>query len=141
MTGTFRSSGLLRYSLEGGLYRLVLEVDPEIVRYYRALVPKHFHLARQKYPPHISVVREYLPVGRAIDATWGFYEGMEVPYVYGNQIEIDTQYAWLRVWSYRLRQLRGDLGFEDSTWYTRPPDGEDCEHITLGNRKELWPRG
>lgn len=128
MTCWFDSVGVLRASYSDGLYRLALEVDPGIVDVARALVPKHIRLARQRYAPHISVVREENPGPLSL-------EGLKVPFTYCPEVVPGEVYYWLRAESPELRVLRASLGLPLMAWYNYPPDLEDCFHITVGNTK------
>jgi hypothetical protein len=122
------STGVLRYSVEPKVGRkLIVEVDPAIVELARALVPKWVRLNRQKYRPHISVVRWETPS----DLTrWGAYEGEEVEFLYSSIVQFDDVYWWLDVQSTRLNEIRVQLGLPE--WRT----GRDGFHLTIGNTKE-----
>ena len=127
------SVGTLRYSENP--YKLIVEVDPEIVRYYRALLPKYIHTNPQAYAPHISVVRNEVPVHLE---HWGKYEGQPLEFTYEGYVYSGQVYIWLNAFSTRLEEIRTELGLPVSTEYTRPPDTFiKVFHITLGNRKGL----
>lgn len=138
----FWSSGPLRYTrnfncADGSYsgYKLNVMVDPGIVEYYRALVPKYVGLNGTRYPAHISVVRRETPKNPEF---WGKYEGEEVKFAYSNAVHNGKIYFWLNAFSERLEEIRLELGLPVSTEYTRPPDGyTKCFHITLGNLKDL----
>ena len=133
----FESVGYLRWSPG----RLVLEVDPGIVEVARALVPKHIRLNRQKYAPHITVIRHL----KAEEEAWllahprwgGTREGEEVAFTYSPEVQIDETYYWLNAWSSRLEDVREELGLPRSDWYTEPPDHSHCFHATIGNTKSV----
>lgn len=125
-----QSKGILRASLERGLYRLALDVDPGIVEMARALVPWHFRLNRTRFAPHVSVVRELTDL-----PGWGRHDGEEVRFDYSPFVHYDDTYFWLRVESARLREVRVELGLPATDWYVRPPDDTDCQHLTIGNLK------
>ena len=127
--------GVFNYQLIDGLYRLVVEVDPGIVVYYRALLPKNVRLNRQKYPPHISVVREtHIPV----QSYWNKHNGAAFIFDYSVEIQNNDTYYWLELSSApQLGSIREEMGLDRSSWYTRPPNGRDCFHITIGNTKPL----
>jgi len=132
----FESVGVLRYSIKEDYgYRLVVEIDPEIVNYYRALIPPwKGKPARQMYAPHISVVRNEVPIN--LDA-WGKYEGEQVPFLYSNHIYHGTVYWWLNAFCTRLEAIRVELGLPVSSQYTMPPEGfVKCFHLTIGNMKD-----
>lgn len=127
----FVSSGTLKY-FHGPDRWLILEVDPEIVRYYRYFIPKSICLNIQKYQPHISVVRKESPIHME---HWGKYEGLDIYFEYSNIIRWGTIYYWLDAYSDRLTEIRLELGLQRTTALSRPPDGRECFHITLGNVK------
>ncbi len=132
----FWSKGTLKYNEPGGEYgyRLVVEIDPEITNYYRALIPRHIKLNRQMYPPHVSVVRKEVPPNPEF---WGKYEGEEIDFMYDNAIQSGTVYWWLNCFSKRLEDIRLELGLLVDSPYTKPPEGyAKCWHSTLGNLKE-----
>jgi hypothetical protein len=124
----FKSQGKLHY--EGS--KLIVEVNPEITTYYRALVPKYINLNPQKYAAHISVVRK-----EPVDSPhWGKYEGEMVTFHYENIVHHGQVYYWLDAFSNRLEDIRVELGLSVSSEYTRPPDlFEKVFHITIGNLK------
>ena len=132
---SYPSDGHLRYSrTDDGGYKLIVEVHPTITAFYRTLVPRAIRLNMQRYPPHISVVRKEIPVN--LDA-WGKYEGEVVDFEYGSDIMHDDTYYWLNVYSPRLHEIRVELGLPPSSEWSRPPDGADCFHSTIGNVKPL----
>jgi hypothetical protein len=124
------SVGALRYT---GEPKLNVEVDPEIVRLARALVPKAFRLNRTRYAPHITVVRnESIP-----DMTrWGQHEGTFIEFEYEGVVYNDDTYYWLRAFSPVLTRLRVELGLPESSEWSRAPDGFESFHVTIGNQKE-----
>lgn len=131
----FKSVGTLRYGYKGGDYNLVVDVDQGLADYYRSLIPKSISFNRQKYPPHISVVRKEVPINLDL---WGKYNGHEIEFVYSNVIRWGQVYYWLDVFSTRLEEIRLELGLPVSSQYTLPPDGfVKCFHCSLCNRKGL----
>jgi len=127
------SSGVLRYSLTVDYHRLVVEVDPEIHRFYRALIPKYYVCRPQRYAPHITVVRgEYPRTG-----AWGKYEGQSVDFEYETYLHHNGVYWWVNCYSPTLIDIRLELGLPSSYYLTRPPDDTECFHSTLGNSKKL----
>lgn len=121
--------------------RLVLEVDPGIVEVARALVPRYVRLNRQKFAPHITVIRHEKPEVEArllAHPRWGgAREGAEVEFRYSPLVDFDETYYWLRAWSSKLEDIREELGLARSDWYTEPPDHAHCFHVTIGNCKEI----
>lgn len=109
--------------------KLWVEVDPGLVRLCRSLVPPARRPAPQKYDPHVTVVRNEpfcLPPG---------FQERDVWFTYDPDVVEGEVYWWLRCWSLDLTSLRLSLGLPASSEFTRPPDGEDCFHITVGNKK------
>ncbi len=127
----FLDFGIIKYFENP--YKVVVEVDPEISNYYSSLVPKYFRLRKQKFAPHISVVRNEIPVKLE---NWGKHEGVSVYYFYNNEIEYDEKYFWLGAESSELQQLRIDLGLVPVNYITKTPSGSFNFHITIGNIKE-----
>ena len=131
-----RSVGVLGYHRgDSGSYKLAVECDQEIVRYYRSLIPKWIRSNPQMYGAHISVIRKEEP---KVVEHWGKYEGHEVEYEYSPVIHVSQNYVWLNVWSRRLAEIRLELGLPVDSPYTRPPDGfEKTMHMSIGNFKEI----
>ena len=127
---TFLDFGTLRYFENP--YKIVVEIDPEISNYYASLVPKYFRLNKQKFAPHISVVRNEVPVKME---NWRKHEGILVPFTYNNEIEYDEAYFWLGAASKELELLRVNLGLVNVNYVTKTPDGSHNFHITIGNIK------
>jgi hypothetical protein len=132
----YKSVGVLKYTdVSTAGIKLIVEVDPGIVDYYRALIPPWYpKLNRQMYAPHISVVRRETPPNMDV---WGKYEGENVEFFYSNVVHSGTVYWWLNVFCKRLEEIRLELGLPVDSPYTLPPEGFDkCFHMTLGNCKE-----
>lgn len=127
----FFSSGVIHYRPD----HLVVDVDQEITRYYRSLLPKTIYLNTQMYSSHISIVRKETPRHPQF---WGKYEGQTVGFYYNNVIRNGTLYYWLDVFSIRFEIIRVELGLTVSSPFIEPPPGFlHCFHTTLGNVKEL----
>lgn len=124
--------GVLRYSENP--YKLIVEVDPEISNFYASLVPKYFRLNKQKYAPHISVVRNEVPI---LLENWRKHDGKFIGFTYNDEIEYDEKYFWLGASSEDLEKIRVELGLVNVNWVTKTPDGSHNFHITIGNIKEL----
>jgi len=110
---------------------LHVQVDTGIVDLTRALIPSVYrkNLNQTRYPPHITVVRNEL---------WfpdNSLDGRTVEFNYDPSVIRGHVYWWLRVWSEDLIQLRKSYFLPDMSRYTKPPDLEDCFHITVGNTK------
>jgi hypothetical protein len=110
--------------------KIYVEVDPGIVLLTRALIPPARRPRPQRYPPHISVVRNECFPQRYI-------REREVWFTYDPAVVEGEVYWWLRCWSLDLTSLRLSLGLPMSSEWSRPPGNEDCFHITVGNTKEL----
>lgn len=127
-----RSSGTLSYSA-GEPFRLVVDVDQGLVDMYRALVPPYVRLRRQRWPAHITVVRNEPILCRG---PWAAHQGATVEFEFDPVVAHDLTYHWLNVTCPRLSELRIELGLTPSSALTRPPDGSEFFHITLGNTRE-----
>lgn len=112
--------------------KLIVEVDPEIGRYYRWFLPKSWRMHRPLYAPHISVIR-----GEAIQYPefWGKYNNVEIAYEYDTIIHCNEVYAWLEVRSEFLKNIRLELGLPPTSNVTKSPDQQHEFHITLANNK------
>lgn len=131
---TLKSVGLLRYSVNQGKYSLVVDVDSGIVNLARALIPSYIKLNRQKYSPHITVVRNEIPPN--LDK-WGLYDGKEIEFEYSSFVKSGLIYWWLNAYCDELRKIRVEQGLPPTSELTRPPDDADCFHITIGNTKGI----
>jgi hypothetical protein len=121
----YESIGVLHY---GSTSRLSLDVDYELVRYYRTFIPPSVSYNIPMHPPHVTVVRTGMekPVVRA---KWGAYEGERVRFQYNPYIHFGRLYIWLRVECKRLEEIRLELGLN------RCRDRYKWFHITIGNLK------
>ena len=127
------SSGVLKYNYNADYgYKLIVEIDPGIVELARWLIPKTITLNKQRYTPHISVVRKEVP-----KENWEFKSGEKIQFNYDSYVYNDETYYWLRVYSEDLIKIRIALGLTPFSEKSRPPDGTDCFHITIGNIKKL----
>ena len=129
----FKHTGILHYSTSGP-YRLVVDVNPELAAYYRALMPKYLRLISGRYPAHVTVVR----VGRDEPknlSVWGKYEGKHVEFCYEPGIHSGKDYYWLRVLSKQLEEIRAELGLELDVYATPPLPFIKYFHLTIGNTK------
>ena len=122
----FESSGILRYLVDPSVgHKVVIDVDQELVAYYRSLVPPWVDIAPQKFPSHISVVRWQKPNLTA----WGRHEGESVGFGYDGSIEYDETYWGLPVHCPRASEIRVELGLEAlAPW-------RNHFHVTIGNCK------
>lgn len=129
----FKSVGILRYSIVNpSYYKLIVEVDPEISRYYSKLVPKYYKCNPQRYAPHITVVRNEVPNKME---RWGVFENKEIEFMYEPYIWNNGIYWWLNCYSLFLETIRENLGLPLYSKYNSPPDLKHCFHMTIGNSK------
>lgn len=126
-----RSVGTLDYSIKDGYHRLVVEVDPELPRLFRALMPRYYVCRPQRYSPHITVVRGEQPQ----TSEWGLHAGRLVEFEYDPYVHYDGTYWWFECYSDFLVEIRLGLGLPSSYRTTRPPNGKECFHSTIGNSK------
>jgi len=122
----YESSGYLKYF--DNPKKLIVSVDQELVDYYRKSV--FIKINRQKYDPHISVVRKEIPNG-----PWGKYEGELIKFKYSGEVRNDSVYYWLPVECVRLEEIRLELGLPLISDITLSPDKFHRFHITIGNIK------
>lgn len=125
----YMSQGSLRYDHP---YKVFVEVDRGLATFYRSLIPRSIEINVPLYPPHITVVRKETPPRMEF---FGAHEGEMIFFDYDTEIHHDETYYWLNAYSFRLEQVREELGLPVTSEYTRPPDGRWCFHITIGNLK------
>ncbi len=128
------SSGPLRYIRgQAGSYKLIVEVDRDIVGLYRRLLPRWIRTNPQAYAPHISVIRRETPV---YAYRWGKREGQEVPFVYSPVVHAGGVYYWLNAYSLALEEIRLELGLPLIDRFGVEAEGfRKTFHITIGNTK------
>lgn len=119
------TAGRLRFNDE----KVWVDVDPELVRLVRHFIPVSRRPNPQRYPAHITVVRNE---GFCLPPT---FKEKDVWFTYDPNVVEDEVYWWLRAWCLDLTSLRLSLGLPVSSEWSRPPNGEDCFHITVGNTK------
>ena len=134
----FTSVGTLRYSASGSTERwLVLDVDGELARYYRSLIPTSMKVQKPRYPPHCTIVRAGKEAPIHLDA-WGKHKGEVIEFFYDPYVHYSGVYYWLNVWSPRFVEIRTELGMPPKSRWTLPPSGGfQCFHVTVGNSKLL----
>jgi hypothetical protein len=106
---------------------IVAYINPDIVRFYKSLIPKWIYVNRQKYDAHITIVRkdaETIPNKE----NQPLVDGKTVWFYYDTQIKTCGTYYWMNVYSRDIEQIRISLGLSKCRF--------DCFHITLGNIKE-----
>lgn len=134
MTNTILDSGTLRYSISNGEYWLVLDVNPEIGRYARSLIPKSFGVQPPKYPSHITIVRERVPTIQ-FGPNFGKYDGQRADFAYIPEVANNEVYFWYPAFCAMATDIRMELGLPMIAGYNRPPDGSYSYHITIANTK------
>lgn len=115
-------------------YKLIVEVDSEIANYYRSTIPKYFKVNKPLYAPHISVVRNEIPINMQY---WRKYDYKEVSFEYENYVYNDDTYYWLNCYSKDLEDIRIELGLTATSEITRSPDGKHKFHCTIANTKKI----
>lgn len=128
------TTGTLEYSESDVGPKLIVNVDQEIVSFARSLVPKYLKLNPQRYPAHISVIRHEVPT---LMEHWNKHQGKNVSFLYSPCVQNGQVYYWLDAYSEELKAIRQELGLTVSSHLTRPPNGKECYHITIGNVKKL----
>lgn len=108
---------------------LFVVVDPEIARLYRSMIPKSIKLNKPRFHPHITVVRNEV-ISLPLDL-----RNKQIDFDYSPIICHDNTYWWLNVVCDYLKQVRLELGLEETSPWTRPPDDSDFFHCTIGNTK------
>lgn len=128
----FKSSGVLKYSSN---FKLILEVEKDLIEYYYSLIPKWLNVNKNRYSPHITVVRtqKETPLNTKF---WGKYEGQQVEFIYNSMIQYDELYYWLNILSVKLEEIRLELGLKVDNFGNKPPEGfKKYFHCTIGNKK------
>jgi len=109
--------------------RLVVNVDPELTRFYRSLIPKYIYFNIPKYYPHITVVRGKYEAPLITEA-WGKRDGEIVYFEYSPNIKFGDPYIWLTVRSEHIGKIRQELGLKEYAWKFKN------YHLTIANMKE-----
>lgn len=122
----FKSTTIIKY-LED-VDEVYAFVDKQLVLYYRALVPKYIPLNKQRYDPHISVVRKEIIIDKT---NWNKYNNKEVEFEYTNDIGNNDLYYWINVKCDFLCEIRQSLNLSRTTPW------ENKFHITIGNVKDI----
>lgn len=107
----------------------VLNIDPQIAKFYRALLPKSYDIRPPKYPSHITIVRKFETPNENFKEKW--YDGYYFKFYYGGPVKYNGVYYYLDCQSPGITKLRKELGlpayrFDDNRSY----------HITIGNTKK-----
>jgi len=128
----YPSTGRLRYHDE---FRLIVEIDQQLVDYYRSLIPQWLVAQRTRYPAHITVVRQgkELPVHLEY---WGKHDGQLVTFYYCPLIQMGKVYFWLNIFCCELEEVRLELGLPVVSQFGLPPEGfRKYFHTTIANLK------
>ena len=133
----FTSVGRLRYGRS--TWNLVVDVDPQLTAYYRALLPKAWYPQPPKYPAHISVLRREIPVNLEL---WNQYDGEAIEFFYVPEVRIGQVYYWLDVYCSRLEDIRLELGLPLANLYEPAlPGFRKRFHCTIANIKDQVANG
>jgi hypothetical protein len=128
----YTSKGILTYDLAVGSkhfepYWCFLKLDEEICRYYSWFMNKDgegIHKPNAIWGFHVSVIKGEKPTDN-LDK-WGFKEGKEIEFYYGNFISYTNgTHAWLNLYCEELANLRVFYGLDHKLKY----------HMTLGRLK------
>lgn len=122
----FHSKGKIKYSIDRDGHKVVVYIDPGIVHFYYALIPKYYYVNRQREFPHITVVRFFERIDKKF---WKKYDGKEIDFSYSTSIMFDGKYWTLPCWSDEIGNIREELGLP---FYR---GNYNHYHITLGNNK------
>lgn len=126
--GAFSGEGILKYSAEGEPFRLVAEVDQDLLEYYRWFIPKWVWNQKPGYRAHVSIVRNEV-IQPELSHVWGKYAGKSISLWYSNFIKWDRKYIWVNVFSEEMEMIRLELGLTRSR-ALNPNVG--LFHMTLG---------
>lgn len=115
----------IRKSRQNDEFFLVVNVDPEIVAYYRWWVYRRFMLQLQHtaWHPHVTVLDGRRYVTPEKQKLWEKYAGEIIHFEYSPAIEQHWKFWTLPVRSARLQEIKRELGFNDP---------ESKLHITCG---------
>lgn len=128
----FESIGTLHYEPD---WKLVLNIDQNLADYYRSLIPKYKPNNRQRYPAHVTIVRQTKELPTNIQF-WNKYQGQEVKFLYNPEIQEGQVYYWINVYCQQLEEIRTELGLPVHSQFTMPPEGfKKHFHCTIGNKK------
>jgi len=123
-----KACGVLKY---GENYKLYVDIDLDFSRYYLKLL-KGIDVKPQRYSTHISVIRNEVPINLQY---WNKYDNKTIWFLYDPDVKTNDVYFWMDVYSPELNSIRKELGLKETSEFSRPPSGEECFHITIGNLK------
>lgn len=139
-TTTLKSRGRIRYSptnngkierRDGGTTKwwVVIDVDPEIGRYYRELYRlSHYKtqvINRPAWDAHISIIANEVPPDQT---AWRKHERRWINFEYLHQPLSNGLYVWLPVICEEALDLREELGLKRNPYHPL--------HLTIGNNKD-----
>lgn len=99
-------------------------IDEDFGDYYYSLIPKSKNANKQKYPPHITIVRNF----EEVDLSHRYLDGEKFDFNYSPRINFDGKYFFLDCWSQTVDKIRLYCKIE------RYRLG-NSHHITIGNVK------
>lgn len=108
---------------------IICELDNEIIKYYRALLPKCLYVSGPREVAHITIVRNFENPDRF---GWSKYNGEPIDVLYYSGIQTDKRnlYYWLNAQSDRIIEIRKELGLSAYIGLY------ETLHITVGNTKQ-----
>lgn len=110
-------------------WRAVIEVDQDLIDYYRYLFLCHYRvsLIKPSWKAHISLIRgveEYTPL---VEKFWKKMDGQIVEFHYTHEMFWNNQHVWINSYCEEFFQLREKMGLD----YTHV-DNQAWGHITIG---------
>lgn len=122
----YEITGILRYYTR----TCQVHLDPDLIKYYRALCPKYLNIKPPKEHSHVSVVRPFEIIDEKLKSLyWSKYEGEIVQIEYWLPVCTDMLYYWINCDCARLAEIRLELGL------SKYRGNFQSHHITLGNCK------
>jgi hypothetical protein len=104
-------------------------LDRSFGDYYYSLIPKYKCASPQKYPAHVTIVRNKATDIVTDRTYWGYRDGDLIDIQYDGVIQYGPVYFWIDAYSDEIADIRMKLGLPiyrgDFTAY----------HITVGNKK------
>lgn len=126
--GTLRYSPKMLGNRVSENWWLIVDLDPELVKYYRHLYHINTYrchkLIRPAWEAHISVVRNEEPVHKQF---WEAHAGEKVEVEIHSELHTNGEYFWLDVACPRLYNIREELGLPREPYYPF--------HLSIGHNK------
>ena len=126
MEKTYKIEGKIKYHRTW----VLAEIDEDLGPYYRALLPRAWHVNPPMAKPHISIVRKFEEPDRTL---WKKYDGLSLIIDCFPGVETDGIYYWIDCLSDEVGHVRRSLGlktFRQDEW-----SDYNTYHITIGNVK------